>query len=288
MNQPAPRERPRRQAGQGIRPLLHRPRYEILPLPAAVRETAGLPAGTTVTVTSSPRRGVEATVAVAEQLAAQGLHAVPHLAARQVTDPGQLTEVLDRLDAAGIGEVFVVGGDAREPLGPYPDGLSLLQAMAEAGRLPAAVGVPGYPEGHWAIDTPTLWSALRAKRPYATYVVTQLCFDADAVCSFAAEVAGRGIGLPVVAGVPGVVDAGKLLRVSLRVGVGESVRFVRGHRSVAGRLLRPGGYRPEPLVRKLAARVADGRCALAGLHLYTFNRVEATRRWVDQAYRRAA
>jgi len=286
MNQPAPRERPGKR--QALGPLLQNPRYEILPLHTALQETAELPAGTTVTVTSSPRKGLESTVGVAEQLAAQGMRAVPHLAARQVRARGELTGLLDRLEAAGIDEVFVIAGDAREPLGPYPDGLSLLRAMDDLGRVPARVGVPGYPEGHWAIDTPTLWSSLLAKQRYAAYVVTQLCFDADAMCRFAVDMNRRGIELPVVAGVPGVVDVGKLLRVSLRVGVGESVRFVRGHRSVAGRLLRPGGYRPEPLVRKLAARVAAGRCELAGLHLYTFNRVEATARWVDQAYRRAA
>lgn len=286
MNQPAPRERPGKR--QALGPLLQSPRYEILPLPTALRETAELPAGTTVTVTSSPRRGLESTVEVAEQLAAQGMRAVPHIAARQVRARGELTGLLDRLEAAGIDEVFVVAGDAREPLGPYPDGLSLLRAMDDLGRVPARVGVPGYPEGHWAIDAVDLWLSLQAKQRYASYVVTQLCFDVDAICRFAVDMNRRGIELPVIAGVPGVVDAGKLLRVSLRVGVGESVRFVRGHRSVAGRLLRPGGYRPEPLVRKLAARVAAGRCELAGLHLYTFNRVEATARWVDQAYRRAA
>lgn len=286
MNQPAPERGPGKR--QAIAGLLTQPRYEILPLPSVLEETAALPAGSVVTVTSSPRRGVGTTVEVAERLAAQGMHAVPHLAARQLRDKAELAEVLDRLNAAGIDEVFVIGGDAREPVGAYADGLSVLRSMDELGRLPARIGVPCYPEGHWAIDDATLWSTLHAKQRYATYAVTQLCFDADAVCQFAAEADRLGVTLPIVAGVPGVVDAAKLLRVSLRVGVGESVRFVRGHRSVAGRLLRPGGYRPEGLVRKLAARVADGRCELAGLHFYTFNHIGTTARWVRQAYRRAA
>jgi methylenetetrahydrofolate reductase (NADPH) len=200
----------------------------------------------------------------------------------------ELADVLDRLDAAGIDEVFVVAGDLREPEGDYADGLALLRSMAELGRLPARLGVPSYPEGHWAIDEHTLWSSLHAKQRYADYTVTQLCFDAGAVCRFAAAARDRGVTLPVVAGVPGVVDAGKLLRISLRVGVGESLRFVRGHRSVAGGLVRPGGYRPDGLVGKLAGHVAEGRCELAGLHLYTFNHITATARWVRQARRRAA
>ncbi|MGH8883494.1 MAG: methylenetetrahydrofolate reductase, partial [Stackebrandtia sp.] len=205
----------------------------------------------------------------------------------------ELSEVLGRLDRAGIRDLFVVGGDASEPAGKFADGLSLLQAMAEIGHRLTRIGVPSYPEGHHAIDDEALWSALRAKQRYAGYTVTQLCFDADVVCSFAAAARRRGITLPIVAGVPGVVDAGRLLRVGVRIGIGDSVRFVRGHRfpavkSAAGSLLRPGGYRPGPLVRKLGMHLHDGRCDLAGLHIYTFNQVGATVRWLHNAHRRAA
>ncbi|MGH3450311.1 MAG: methylenetetrahydrofolate reductase [Haloechinothrix sp.] len=282
MNQPVS---PRRQA---MASLLTQPRYEILPLPGVLEQTAELPAGSVVTVTASLRQGVSATVEISERLAAQGMRAVPHLAARQFHDEAELSEVVSRLEAAGIDEVFVVGGDASEPAGRFADGLSLLRSMAELGRLPARIGVPSYPEGHRSIDEHALWAALRAKQRYAGYTVTQLCFDADTVCRFAAAARRRGITLPIVAGVPGVVDTGTLLRVSLRIGIGESMRFVRGHRSVAGRLLRPGGYRPEALVRKLGARAREGRCEMAGLHIYTFNHVGATARWVQQAHRRAA
>lgn len=282
MIQPIPRRR------RPIAPLLAQPRYEVLPLLAVLDQTAALPPGSVVTVTASPRQGIAATLDLAERLAAQGMRAVPHLAARQVVDRAELAGILDRIEAAAIDEVFVVGGDQPAPAGAYADGLALLRDMAELGRLPARIGVPSYPEGHWAIDGPTLWESLRAKQDYATYTVTQLCFDADAICRFTTEARDRGVTLPVVAGVPGVVDAARLLRISLRIGIGQSIRFVRGHRSVAGRLLRPGGYRPEGLLRKLATRMGEGRCELAGLHFYTFNRVEATARWVGQAHRRAA
>lgn len=288
MNQPASRDR---DPGEwpAITPLLAAPRYEILPLPSVLEsvleQTAALPARSVVAVTASPRQGAAATVDVAERLVAQGMRAVPHLAARQLRDAAELTEVLDRLDAAGVDEVFVVGGDTREPEGAFADGLALLRSMDELGRLPGRVGVPSYPEGHWAIDDDTLWTSLRAKQNYADYTVTQLCFDARAVCRFTAAARHHGITLPIVAGVPGVVDIGRLLRISMRVGVGESLRFVRGHRSVAGSLPRPGGYHPDALVDALATRVSLGHCDLAGLHLYTFNQVTATARWVRRAHR---
>ncbi|MFW6091736.1 MAG: methylenetetrahydrofolate reductase, partial [Actinomycetota bacterium] len=123
------------------------------------------------------------------------------------------------------------------------------------------------------------------KQRYADYAVTQLCFDADAICRFAAEAGRRGIDLPLVAGVPGAVDTARLLRIGLKVGVGDSLKFVRRNASVARQLLQPRGYRPDGLVRKLAARVRDGRCSVEGLHIYTFNQIGATVGWLQEARR---
>ncbi|MDN5915803.1 MAG: methylenetetrahydrofolate reductase [Pseudonocardia sp.] len=268
--------------------LLTRLRYEVLPLPGALARAAVLPSGSTVTVTASPSRGVEATVALAEALSGNGFRAVPHLAARQLTGRAELAGVLARLDDAGVRDVFVVGGDERVPAGEFADGLSLLRAMGEIGHRMTGIGVPSYPEGHPMIDAETLWRLLRVKQQFATYTVTQLCFDADAVCAFAVEARSRGVELPVVAGIPGDVGAARLLRMSIRIGVGDSARFVRGNRSIAGKLLRPNGYRPDGLVRRLGAHVAAGRCEIDGLHVYTFNQVDATLRWLHHAQRRAA
>jgi methylenetetrahydrofolate reductase (NADPH) len=261
------------------------PQYELVPLHGAIDESRQLPGGATVTITSSPARGVEATVALAEALSMYGLRTVPHLAARQITDEAQLADVCRRLDEAGITDVFVIGGDATEPAGEFADGLALLQALDRIGQRLTSIGIPGYPEGHHLIDDDTLWTSLEAKASYATYVVTQMCFDPDATCRYARAVRDAGIDLPVYAGVPGAVDAAKLLRISMQIGVGDSLRFVRNNAAVARRLLRPVGYRPDSLVKKLAARVADGRCDIAGLHLYTFNQVGATVGWVHQSSR---
>lgn len=285
MDQMFPRETGKLSA---LAPLLERPRLEVLPLPTVLDETATLPQDSIVTVTASPSHGILGTVEICEKIAAQNVRPIPHLAARQITSTGELHDVLDRLAAAGIEEAFVVGGDADDPAGPFPDGLSLLRAMAELDRLPARVGVPSYPEGHPRIDTKTLWSALQEKQNYAHYTVTQMCFDADVVSRFASTAREHGITLPIMAGVPGAVDAAKLLKIGLRIGVGESIRFARGNRSVAGRLLGRGRSRSETLLRDLNERVQQGHCALEGLHFYTFNRVTATARWIGEAHNRVA
>ena len=100
--------------------LLRRPRFEILPLDGIeerVREHLGT--DVKLTVTASPRKGLEATLALSERLADAGYPVVPHLSARLVRDRAQLEEVLERLLAAGVRELFVPAGDATEP-GEFP------------------------------------------------------------------------------------------------------------------------------------------------------------------------
>jgi len=273
---------------RAVATLLARPRYEVAPVAGVLEAADDLPAGATVAVTASPSRGVAATVAVAEELAARGFAAVPHLAARSLRARGELAEHLDRLAGAGVREVFVVGGDAREPAGPFADGLALLRAIEDLGRRPSRVGVPSYPDGHHRVATEVLWADLEAKQVHADYTVTQLCFEADLVCAFVGAARRRGIALPVIAGIPGVVDAARLLRISVRIGVADAVRFARSHRATAGALVRSGRHRPDELVAALAAHVAAGDCALEQVHVYTFNQVEPTVRWLSEARRAAA
>lgn len=260
-------------------------RWEVLPMAGVIGQAAHLPPGSPVTVTCSPARGIEPTVDTAVELARRGFDAVPHLAARQIPGTGELADLVQRLAAAGVTDVFVVGGDAAEPAGPFSDGLALLEAMAAVGHPFTRVGIPAYPEGHHRIDTQRLWQALAAKQPHASYVVTQMCFDSAVIGEWVAAARRRGIALPVYAGVPGAVELPALLSVSRRIGIGDSLRFARGNRRAVGGLLRPGGYRPEPLLRGLGARVREG-CELAGVHVYTFNRVEPTVRRVQALRRR--
>ena len=82
-------------AGPSLVEALERPRYEILPLDGIADEVLEhLPAGRKITLTSSPSRGLEATLGLAEQLAPRGYEVVPHLAARLIADRAHLEEVV--------------------------------------------------------------------------------------------------------------------------------------------------------------------------------------------------
>jgi methylenetetrahydrofolate reductase (NADPH) len=75
------------------------------------------------------------------------------------------------------------------------------------------------------------------------------------------------------------VDRKKLLQVSLKVGVGDSARFLKKQAGLVGMLLKPGGYSPDELVERLAPYAGDKHYDIAGLHLYTFNQVEGKEQW---------
>jgi methylenetetrahydrofolate reductase (NADH) len=265
---------------EAVAQALRRPRYEVLPLGDVVDLVAEhVPRDVTVTVTASPARGLASTLDVAERLAAHGHRVVPHLAARLVTGEAHLKEILERLRGCGIGDVFVIAGDTREPAGPFGGALDLLAAMADLGHRLDEVGIAGYPQRHPFIHDDITIQAMWDKRRFATYIVSQLCFHPRVVAAWVHRVRRRGVDLPIHVGVPAPVDAARLLRISTRIGIGESARFARRHTGWLPQLLRAGGYRPGRLVDGLAASLADPACRVGGLHVYTFNEVARTERW---------
>lgn len=259
--------------------VLHAPTFELVPLKNALEQAAFLPAGATVSVTASPAKGIEATVALCEQLQALGFRAVPHLSARMIRDRVHLSELIAWLEGAGVDRAFIVGGDAKEP-GDFPDGLSLLRMMAEIGHPLSEIGIPCYPQGHSFIADAPLLDALRAKAPYASYMTTQLCFDPAAIRSWLADRRGEGLVLPVHVGLPGVAEPQRLLAISARIGVADTHRFLVKNTQFIARLIRSGGfYRPDGLLEGLAPVIADPANGIVDMHLYTFNAVEVTERW---------
>jgi methylenetetrahydrofolate reductase (NADPH) len=268
---------PARRSGPAT--LLVRPRFELVPLRGAEEEAEQLPAGATVTVTCSPRRGIDATVDLVERLAGRGFRAVPHLAARTIRSEGHLRELVDRLRAAGVVDIFAIGGDPPQPFGPYASAGQLLAALDDLGRPFPDVGIAGYPERHPLIDRDELFRALREKQAAATYIVTQICFEPAAILGWLREIRSRDVKLPVYVGLPGAVTRRKLLEIALRIGVGDSIRYLTTHGSLVARLMRRGSYRPDPVLVGLAPR-AD---AFRGVHLNTFNQVRSTERWRRRA-----
>jgi methylenetetrahydrofolate reductase (NADPH) len=266
-------------AREALARLLRAPTFELIPLKTSMDQAAYLPAGATVSVTASPAKGIEATVALCEQLQAAGFRAVPHLSARMVRDRAHLVDLIAWLEGAGVDRAFVVGGDAKEP-GAYPDGLSLLREMAEIGHPLGEIGIPAYPQGHPFIADGPILNALRAKAPFASYMTTQLCFDPGAIASWIAARRAEGLRLPIHVGVPGVAEPQKLLAISARIGVADTHRFLVKNIRFVTKLVRSGGfYRPDALLEGLAPHLADPGAGIVDLHMYTFNAVDGFESW---------
>ena len=232
-----------------------------------------------VAITCSPTKGVDITLDMAERLSGRGFKVVPHIAAKMVRDDAHLREILKRLDDLPIVSIFVPGGDASKPVGKFESALDLLRAIAEFDHNFTDIGVAAHPEGHPWIDNDVLTEHLLRKQEFANYLVTQMCFDAEVLASWFRKIRDIGITLPAWIGLPGVSDRSTLLTTSLRIGVGDSLRYLKNHGRIAAQLLKSSSYKPDGLLFDLAPYLADPLYSIAGHHIYCFNQVERTEKW---------
>ena len=271
-----------------IGPLLHQARYEVLPTASSEQAVLDfVPREITVTVTASPSKGLEPTLALTERLIGHGYRVVPHLSARQVRDRGHLDEIVPRLRAAGIDDVFVPAGDADPPAGEFTSALDLLERLTELGNPFARVGITGYPETHPKIEDDVTVQSMWDKRRHATYIVSNLCLDPATLRHWISRIRRRGVTLPLLLGLAGPVDRTKLMTMAAKIGVADSARFAAGHSGTLIKLTTPGAYQPERLLARLARTLSDPTAKVEGLHIFTFNQVGQTQAWRQQLLNQA-
>jgi methylenetetrahydrofolate reductase (NADPH) len=236
--------------------------------------------GTAVYISMPPGQTWHGTVALAARLRRRGFRPVPHIAARRIASRAALEEFLARATGeAEVDSALVIAGDSERASGPFDSSLALLEASVFQRYGIVRVGVGGYPEGHPRIATAALETALEEKKNLARrtgldlHVVTQFCFEADPVLSWAARMKAHG--LPVHAGVAAPASLPRLLRYAALCGIGNSIRALKARPHAITRLMVETG--PETMLRQLAPRAGP---PISGIHFFSFGGLLRTARWL--------
>ena len=169
--------------------------------PAEIDACVGLlEPGTAVYVSFPPGQTYHGTVALAARISRAGFRPVPHVAARRIAGRAALDDYLARIAGeAGVDSVLVIAGDSHRASGPFDSSLALLETGLFQRHGIARIGVSGYPEGHPRISASALEAAMTAKKGFARGagielgVVSQFCFEAEAILSWAAKMKGHGL-----------------------------------------------------------------------------------------------
>jgi len=249
------------------------------PSDADIAAMALLRRGTRVYLSAPPNRPVDESVAAAIRLRAAGFEPVPHLAVRNFGSVAAFDDVLARLTAeAGVDSVLVIAGDRGE-CGPFRRAIDAIDSGLLRRRGIRTVGIAGYPQGHPRIGDEELDRALAEKIAAAeaigliVEIVTQFCFDAQAVLDFIARLRAFGFDHRLRIGLVGPTSLAALLRYASRCGVRASAQALARRAGLMRQMF--ALTTPDDLVRTLA------EAAPAGIvpHFFSFGGIAATNRW---------
>ena len=255
---------------------------ELVPMKSLETGRAHLPAGAPLSITCSPVKGIGETQRLTEEFMAEGHRPIPHIAARMVRDRAHTKALAAWCRDAGVTRLFLVGGDA-DPPGEYFDAPTFLRDFLETDHGLEAIGVTAYPDHHAYIPDDKLHDALHTKQALLAeagvpgWCSTQMCFDPAAIEGWMRAERAAGLTLPIHLGISGVVDKTKLITTGMRIGLGQSLGYLRKNRTAIARMMASTSYDPNDLLIPLSR--ANLEFGVEGVHMYTFNQVEATEAW---------
>ncbi|NNK90887.1 MAG: hypothetical protein HKO87_00510 [Acidimicrobiia bacterium] len=260
--------------------------FELIPMKSADAAIAALPPNSPVSVTASPVKGLDATMELADRIRDAGHRPVPHLSARLTEGPAHVARLANWLRTEGYESVFVVAGDAEEPVGPYDGAHAFLTDLLAQDHGLKRVGITSYPDGHPIIPTHICDAQLLLKQELLAeagvdgWASSQMCFDTDKLSAWLRRERDRGFTLPLHLGIPGVIDRAKLMTMGVRLGVGASLRYLKKNRAAVTKLMTPGHYDLDDVLVPMAEDLES--LGVESLHVFTFNQVESTDAWRQQ------
>jgi len=225
-------------------------------------DLSSLPKVKDVYITMLPGDDYRSVASKAKELVQSGFNAVPHFPARSIKDLLQLKEYVTICKDNGVKQVLVIGGGA-QPIGDFHCSKQIL----ETGLFDSfKIGIAGHPDGSPDISDSELEKAMKDKKPYADYIVTQWLLDSNLIADFISKQT-----LPVHVGITGPLKISSLLKFASIVGAKNSLNFLKSNATKAIDLIKPRD--PNDIIEKLKGLTNN-------FHLYTFGGIKETNKWL--------
>ena len=221
-----------------------------------------LPQVKDIYITLLPGGDYVKTAIKAGDLAKKGFNPVPHFPARSITDEAQLNDYVSRCKDLGIKQALVIGG-SNEQIGVFESSIQILETGYFVGL---KVGIAGHPEGSPDISDSKLEEAMKDKKPYADYIVTQWLMDPQLIIDFISKQT-----VPVHVGITGPLKITSLIKFANIVGAKNSINFLKSNFSKALDLMKPKD--PNDLIGKVKSHTDN-------FHIYTFGGLKETNKWL--------
>ena len=225
---------------------------------------SNLPKVKDVYITFLPSNDFKEIASKAIELVKSGYNPVPHFPARSIKNLAELKDYINRCKDGGVKQALVIGGSA-QPIGDFHSSLQLLETGLFEGL---KIGIAGHPDGSPDISDPDLEKAMKDKKPYADYIVTQWLLDVEPIAKFISKQV-----LPVHVGITGPLKMSSLLKFANIVGAKNSINFLKSNITKAVDLLKPRD--PNDIIKKL-------KDSTENFHIYTFGSLKETNNWLTE------
>tara|TARA_B100001063_G_C16693344_1_gene518308 strand:+ start:74 stop:802 length:729 start_codon:yes stop_codon:yes gene_type:complete len=223
-----------------------------------------LPKVKDVYITMLPGDDFKKVASKALELVKSGFNPVPHFPARSIKNISDLKDYVKICKDGGVKQALVIGGGA-QPVGDYYCSLQLLETgLFESFR----IGIAGHPEGSPDISDSDLEKAMKEKKPYADYIVTQWLLDTNSIANFISKQI-----IPVHVGITGPLKISNLIKFASIVGAKNSLNFLKSNANQALDLLKSKD--PNDVVNALKGVTEN-------FHIYTFGGLKETNKWLEK------
>ena len=199
--------------------------------------------------------------------------------------PAEVDDMAEDLMEEGICNVLAMRGDPPQdgvmpPNPAFPHAADLIRHLRRGFGDDLTIAAAAYPEGHLECPDPEQdLLHLKAKVDEGVdFLVTQLFFDNELFFRFAERIRALGITVPLCAGVFPVLNPKQVQRILSLCGVAFPPRFAR----ILGRYADDPAALAEAGIAYATDQIIDLLSwGVEGIHLYTLNRPETTRRIMD-------